>query len=36
MTPQVWRPLDWHDQAPEHVEGEGDIAQDKKNLNPQV
>jgi hypothetical protein len=22
--------LDWHGQAPEHVEGEGNIAQDKK------
>jgi hypothetical protein len=29
-TPQVWRPLDWQGQAPEHVEGEGNIAQDKK------
>jgi hypothetical protein len=29
-TPQVWRPSDWHGQAPEHVEGEGNIAQDKK------
>jgi hypothetical protein len=28
--PQVWRPLDWQGQAPEHVEGEGNIAQDKK------
>jgi hypothetical protein len=30
MTPQVCRPLDWHGQAPELVEGEGNIAQDKK------
>jgi hypothetical protein len=35
-TPQVWRPLDWQGQAPEHVEWEGNIAQDKKNLSPQV
>jgi hypothetical protein len=29
-TPQVWRPLDWQGQALERVEGEGNIAQDKK------
>jgi hypothetical protein len=32
-TSQVWRPLNWQCQAPELVEGEGNIAQDKK-LNP--